>query len=101
MAEDPAAAAQALAVAAFPAEPARAAGGDARDEHPIAGLDVLHAGADGLDRADRFVAQNAAVGDGRDVALEDVQIGAADGDRVDPHDGVGVGLQCRFGNLIP
>ena len=36
VAEDPAAAAEALAVAALAAEPARAAGGDARDEHPVA-----------------------------------------------------------------
>ena len=37
VAEDPAAAAEALAVAALAAEPARAARGDARDEHPVAG----------------------------------------------------------------
>ena len=90
VAEDPAAAAEALAVAALPAEAAGAAGGDARDEHPVADLDVLHAGADRLDGADGLVAEDAPVGHGRDVALQDVQVGAADRDGVDPHDGVGV-----------
>ena len=45
VAEDPAAAAQALPVATLAAEAARSARGDARDEDPIAGLDVLDAGA--------------------------------------------------------
>ena len=99
--EDPAAAAEALAVAAFAAEPAGAARGDARDQHPVAGLDVLHARADLDDRADRFVAEDPTVGHGRDVALEDVQVGAADGDRVDPHDRVGVIGDRRVRDLLP
>ena len=65
VAEDPAAAAEALAVAALPAEAAGAAGGDAGHEHAVADLAVLHAGADRLDGADRLVAEDAAVGHGR------------------------------------
>jgi hypothetical protein len=60
---------------------------DTRTRSPT---DVLDAGADLLDGADRLVAEDAPVGDGGDVALEDVQVGAADGDGVDAHDGVGV-----------
>ena len=39
--EDPSATAETLAVAALAAEPARAARGDARHEHPVAGLTFL------------------------------------------------------------
>ena len=101
VAEDPAAAAEALAVAALPAEAARAARRDARDEHPVADLDRLDAGADCLDRADRLVAEDPAVGHRRDVALEDVQIGAADGDGVDADDGVGVARDRGLRDLLP
>ena len=90
VAEDPAAAAEALAVAAFAAVAARPAGGDAGHEDPVADGDVLHPGADGLDGADGLVAEDPPVGDGGDVALQDVQVRAADRHGVDPHDGVGV-----------
>ena len=43
-----------------------------------------------LDGADGLVPEDPAVGDGRDVALEDVQVGAADRHRIDADDGVGV-----------
>src|SRR4029453_4166355 len=35
------------------------------------------------------------------VALEDVQVGAADRDRVDPHDRVGLGCKRRIWNGLP
>ena len=54
-----------------------------------------------LDGADRLVAEDAAVGDRGDVALEDVQVGAADRDGVDPHDGVGVVDDARSRDLLP
>ena len=44
-----------------------------------------------VDGADRLVAEDPAVGHRGHVALEDVQVGAADRDGVDPDDGVGVG----------
>ena len=101
VAEDPAAAAEALPVAALAAEPARAARGDAGDEHAVADLDRLHAGADRLDGPDRFVAEDPPVGHGRNVALEDVQIRAADRRGVDAHDRVRVGGDLRLRHVLP
>ena len=59
------------------------------------------AGADRDHGADGFVAEDAAVGHRGHVALEDVQVGAADGGRVDPHDRVGVVDDHRVGDLFP
>ena len=56
------------------------------------GLTFLTPGADLLDGADRFVAEDPSVGHRGHVALEDVQVGAADRDGVDADDRVGVGL---------
>ena len=64
-------------------------------------LTGLDAGADRLDGADGLVAEDPAVGDGRDVALEDVQVGAADRHGVDAHDGVGVVDDRRLRHLLP
>ena len=99
--EDPTAATQALSVAAFAAVTAGAAGGDARDEHAVADLHVLHARADGLDRTDRLVAEDPAVGHGGDIALQDVKVGAADGDGIDTDDRVGVVDDDGHRNLFP
>jgi hypothetical protein len=101
VAEDPAAAAEALAVAAFPAEAARAARGDARHEHPVTGLDRLDGVADRLDRPDGFVAEDPPVGHRGDVAFEDVEIGAADRHGVDADDGVGVVDDRGLGHIFP
>ena len=95
--EDPAAAAEALAVAALPAVAAGPACGDARDEHAVADLDVLHSGAYGFDGADGFVAEDAPVGDGGDVALEDVEVGPADRHRVDSYDASVSSMTVGFG----
>jgi hypothetical protein len=43
-----------------------------------------------LDRADRLVPEDAAAGDLRCVAVEDVQVAAADGDGVDAHGRIGI-----------
>ena len=94
VAEDPAAAAEALAVAAFAAEPAGPAGAHAGHEDPVADLHRLDPGADGVDGADGLVAEDPPVGDGGDVALEDVQIGAADRGGVDADDR----RRCRRGS---
>ena len=53
-------------------------------------LTCLDAGTDRLDRADGLVAEDPTVGHRRDVAFEDVQVGAADRDGVDADDRVGV-----------
>ena len=97
MTQDPATAAEALPVDAFAAVAAGAAGGDARHEDAIAGLAGLDTRPDRLDRADGLVAEDPPGRDGWDIALEDVQVGAADRHRVDSHDGVGVIDNVGFG----
>jgi len=46
------------------------------------------------------VADDAAVDHGRQVAFEDVQIGATDRGRVDPDDRVGVSGEFGLGNVF-
>ena len=101
VAEDPAAALQALPVARLTAEPAAPAGADAGDQHAVAGAEAAHAVADLLDGPDGLVAQDPALAHRGHVALEDVQVGPADGDRVDPHDDVAVVGDLRVGHLFP
>ena len=101
VAEDPSTTAETLPVAALATEAARAARGDARDEHAIADLHVLDAGSDLLDGADRFVTEDATIGDLGHVAFEDVQVSAADRDRVDADDRVGVGDDRRCPERLP
>jgi hypothetical protein len=47
------------------------------------------------------MAQDSAVGDGRDITFEDVQVGTADRRPVDPHDHVGVLADADVGHLFP
>ena len=91
MAEDPADAADGLAVRGHAALAvlAPSALGDRRHEDPVADVEAADRVADRGDRADRLVAQDAAFGHGGDVALQDVQVGAADRGGVDLHDDVG------------
>jgi hypothetical protein len=71
VAEHPAASGAALTVAAFAAEPATRAGGDAGDEHVVTGMQVLDA-APGFDHgADGLVAEDPPGLDLRDISLED------------------------------
>lgn len=101
VAQDPASAAQALAVLGFPAEAAAAAGADAGDQYPVAGTHRGDGRSDLVHGTDGFVPEDPARLDGRHVTLQDVQIGAADGDRVDPHDRVARVLDGRVGNVVP
>src|SRR5580704_17060010 len=101
VAEDPAAGAQALPVASLAAEPAGPAGADAGDQHAVALRQRLHAVADLLDRPDGLVTQDPALGDRGHVTLENVQVGTADGGRVDPHDGVAIADDLRIRQLFP
>src|SRR5262249_22356869 len=96
-----AAAAGAEAVAAFLAEPAATARGDARDEHAVAGDQRRDRCADLDDRADGLVAENGAGPHLGYVPLEDVQVGAADGGRVDADDGVRRLLDRRVPDRVP
>ncbi len=72
--QDPATTAEALAVAAFPAESAPSTGADARHEDPISG----HHGRDGctdrLDGTDRFVTEDASFSDFGHIALQNVEV---------------------------
>ena len=101
VAEDPAAAAHADAVVALLAEPAAPAGADAREQHAVA----LGHGADaasGLDhRADRLVSQHRPRRGLGHIALEDVQVRAADRRGVDLDDDVARGLDLGIGNRVP
>src|SRR5271169_4634941 len=60
-----------------PAILAFAAGRDTRDQHPVAWLECRHGPANLLNDADTLVAENAPRLASREVALEDVQVGAA------------------------
>ncbi len=99
VAEDPAAGG-AVGVHLPAAIVAFAAGRDAGDEHAVARLERRDAGADLVDDADAFVAENAARRAGRDVALEDVQVGAADGGLDDFDDGVARRADFGLGSLF-
>ena len=84
-----------------PAVGAHAAPADARDDHALADSMAAHAVADRDDRPDPFVPEHPSVGDGRDVAVQDVQVGAADGGGVDLDHGVGRFEQTRVRDLLP
>ncbi|GDY47491.1 hypothetical protein SANT12839_083730 [Streptomyces antimycoticus] len=99
--ENPAPAVTALSVVALPAEAAVAAGRDAGEQHPVAGPDLADIGTGLDDLADPLVAEHPAGADARQLAAEDMQIGAADGRGVDPDDGVGGGLEFGVGHLLP
>ncbi|EER43888.1 predicted protein [Histoplasma capsulatum H143] len=62
----------------LPAKATNAAGRNARDEHGVARHEALDTRADFVDHADAFMAQHTAWRGGLHVALDDVQIRAAD-----------------------
>jgi hypothetical protein len=99
--EDPAASARAEAVVALAAEPAAPAGRDAGDEDAVALGDRRDRVALGHDRADGLVPEDPARLDGRDVALEDVEVGSADGRGADLDHDVGGLPDRRVGNGLP
>jgi hypothetical protein len=101
VAEDPAPASKTLAIAALAAEAARPAGGDARDQHLVAGGDRLDPGTNLFDGPHRLVTENPPFLHRRHVTFEYVEVGAADGDGVDTHDGIGVVDDHRLGDLVP
>ena len=89
VAEDPAASAEALSIAAFLAEATPPAGADTRHQHPVARGDRGNAGTHLLDGAYGLVAEHDARCGLGHISLEDMQVGAADRRGVDPHDRVG------------
>src|SRR4029077_8317566 len=101
VAEDPAAALQALPVAGLAAVLAGSARADAGDEDPVAGGESAHAVAGLPDGPDGLVAQDPAVVHRRHVALKDVQVGPADGGRVNPHDDIAIVEDLRVRYFFP
>jgi hypothetical protein len=101
VAENPAALVQALPVASFAAVLAGAARADAGDEDAVARRQPVHAVADFVDGAHGLVAEDPPGAHLRHVAGQDVQIGAADGGRIDPDDGVALVEDLRVRNLFP
>ena len=100
VAEDPAPVA-AVRVHAFPAVVALPAGRDTGDDHPIAWMNGRDRRAHLRHDADALVPENPARRHTRQVALQDVQVGTADGGGGDPDDGVGRVLDRRAGRLFP
>src|SRR5262249_18561410 len=101
VAQDPAAALQALPVTSLAAVPAAPAAADAGDEHAVAGAQPAHAVA-GLPAGPAGpVAEDPALADGRHIALEDVQVGPADGGRVHLDDDVTVVGDLRVRHFFP
>ncbi len=64
-------------------------------------MEVGHPLADRLDDTDTLVAQGAPGLDGGHIALEDVQIGAAEGGVGDAHHGIRGMLDARLGFVLP
>ena len=73
---------------ALAAKFALSAGADARDQDPVAGLEGSHRRANAVNHADAFMAENAPRRATRQIAFEDVQVGAANGRPGDPDDGI-------------
>jgi hypothetical protein len=86
-------------VASFAAVLAGAAGADAGDQDAVAGREPAYVVADLVDGAHGFVAENPPGVHLGNVARQDVQIGTADGGRVDP-DGA-KGPRMRTEGLVP
>src|SRR6185369_16380737 len=103
VAEDPADAADRLAVRGHAALAvlALAALGDGGDEHAVTDAESLDGVADLGDRAYGLVAEDAAVGDGGHVTVQDVQVGAADRGGVDSDHDVGRFPDGCIGDVFP
>jgi hypothetical protein len=73
----------------------------AGDDHPVVHREAAHRRADRDDGPDRLVAEDATLFDGGHVPLEDVQVGPADGGRVDLDHDVGRVDGLRIGDGFP
>ncbi len=88
----------ALRLQAVGAHPAVPAGDVERNHDPVADGDVRYVGADRLDDAHRFVAEDVAIVDERSEELVEVEVRAAQAGRGDPDDRVGRLLDRRIGD---
>jgi hypothetical protein len=100
VAEDPASAAEALPVLAGSTEATAATGRDTGDKDPVSDATTRHGRTDLLDRPYGLVTEDPAVADGRHVALQDVQVSAADRHCVDAHHRVGGFDHSGLGHLV-
>jgi hypothetical protein len=80
---------------------ASAAGRDARQQHVITLLDRAPSRSDLGDRAHGLVTEDPSRRHRRDVAFEDVQVGATDGRRGDTNDRVAVVDDLGVRDLLP
>jgi len=87
VAQDPAACG-AVGIHQFAAVKALAAGADAGNQDPVSWLERGDSGANGIDHPDTFMAKNPTGLTGRNVALENMKIGATDGRLRNPDHGV-------------
>jgi hypothetical protein len=101
VAEQPAPTALAQAVLGTAAGGAAPAGRDAGEEDVVADPTVAHATARLDDGADGLVAEHPARRHLGDVALQDVEVGAADRGGVDLDHDVLVVLDLGIGNVVP
>jgi hypothetical protein len=83
-----------------PAEEAAPTGDRERDDHAVADFKVVHAGARLDDLAHELVTEDVAFLHRRDVAVVEVQVGAADGRRSDFDDGVARVENLRLGHVL-
>jgi hypothetical protein len=90
----------AVGVHALAAILAFAAGGDAGNQHAITRAKRGHAGANAVHHANTFVTEDATRFAGRNIALEDVQIGPANGRLRDLHDRIRRGGDLRHRALF-
>ena len=82
------------------AEVALSAGDGEGYDDPVAHLELFDAGTDLDDLAHELVSQDVALLHRRDVAVQQVQVRAADGGRRDPDDGVLRVQQFRVGYAV-
>src|SRR4028118_1035140 len=71
-----------------------------RDDHPVAGLDVLDVAADLLDDAHRLVPDDVPLAHKRGELGVEVEVRPTNGARGDAHYGVGGLLDDRVGNVV-
>src|SRR3546814_3662792 len=76
------------------------AGGDAGDQDMITSLEAAHRSAHLFDDPDTFMAENPARLASGDIALENVQVSAANRRFRDPHNRVGRRLQVGLGAFV-
>ena len=100
VAQNPAAVAT-VGIHAFSAEIALQAGSDARDDDLFSNMKLRHSRSDLLDYANSFVTENAAVGHGGEISLQNVEIGSAYRRSGHPDNGIACVLDCGARLVLP